>query len=215
MEAWMGSGKSANIRCLDLDRWQACDVFLVSLLNAFFEVFQRILGLFLKLFNPRSDNVTEGSIRKFIETHQQQLEGLVLTGMGHVTDMLFITCLPKTKVSLQRWTRSWEKSTDLLIQNLRVLAMGTAERISLKIQFEHLIAAIAQNCPHLERLEFRWATRQRESMSHFLTFCYFSDGIGRSWDSLRRTRKRSTSWGWAVSNLNPLSSVTGTWAPII
>ena len=30
MEAWMGSGKSANIRCLDLDRWQACDVFLVS-----------------------------------------------------------------------------------------------------------------------------------------------------------------------------------------
>ena len=40
-------------------------------------------------------------------------------------------------------------------KNLRVLAMGTAERISLKIQFEHLIAAIAQNCPHLERLEFR------------------------------------------------------------
>ena len=109
MEAWMGSGKSAKIRCLDLDRWQACDVFLVSLLNTFFEVFQRILGLFLKIFNPRSDNVTEGSIRKFIETHQQQLEGLVLTGMGHVTDMLFITCLPKTKVTLQCWIRSWEK----------------------------------------------------------------------------------------------------------
>ena len=34
--------------------------------------------------------------------------------------------------------------------------MGTAERISLKIQFEHLIAAIAANCPQLERLEFRW-----------------------------------------------------------
>ena len=42
-----------------------------------------------------------------------------------------------------------------LFQNLRVLAMGTAERISLKIQFEHLIAAIAANCPQLERLEFR------------------------------------------------------------
>ena len=130
-------------------------------------MFQRTFGFCLKHFHHRSDNVTEGSIRKFIETHQQQLEGLVLTGMGHVTDMLFITCLPKTKVSLQRWTGSWEKSTDLLIQNLRVLAMGTAERISLKIQFEHLIAAIAQNCPHLERLEFRWATRQRESMSQF------------------------------------------------
>ena len=69
-------------------------------------MFQRFFGFCLKLLNPRSDNVTEGSIRKFIETHQQQLEGLVLTGMGHVTDMLFITCLPKTKVSLQRWTRS-------------------------------------------------------------------------------------------------------------
>ena len=34
--------------------------------------------------------------------------------------------------------------------------MGTAERISLKIQFEHLIAAIAANCPQLERLEFRY-----------------------------------------------------------
>ena len=42
--------------------------------------------------------MSEGAIRKFIEMHQQQLEGLVLTGMGHVTDMLFITCLPKTKV---------------------------------------------------------------------------------------------------------------------
>ena len=42
--------------------------------------------------------MSEGAIRKFIEMHQQQSEGLVLTGMGHVTDMLFITCLPKTKV---------------------------------------------------------------------------------------------------------------------
>ena len=99
------SGQVANMWCLP------CKVYLVH----FSEMFQRTFGFCLKLFHPRSDNVTEGSIRKFIETHQQQLEGLVLTGMGHVTDMLFITCLPKTKVSLQRWTRSWEKSTDLLI----------------------------------------------------------------------------------------------------
>ena len=55
-----------------------------------------VLNQILIIF--RSDNVSEGAIRKFIEMHQQQLEGLVLTGMGHVTDMLFITCLPKTKV---------------------------------------------------------------------------------------------------------------------
>ena len=72
----------------------------------FLRCFNESLDFILKLLHPRSDNVTEGSIRKFIETHQQQLEGLVLTGMGHVTDMLFITCLPKTKVTLQRWTRS-------------------------------------------------------------------------------------------------------------
>jgi hypothetical protein len=42
------------------------------------------------------------------------------------------------------------------VQNLRVLSIGTAERITLKIQFEHLIAAIAANCSRLERLEFRW-----------------------------------------------------------
>ena len=43
MDSWMSSGKSADIRCLDLDR---------------------------------SDNVTEGCVRKFIETHQHQVTQL-------------------------------------------------------------------------------------------------------------------------------------------
>ena len=47
MEAWMGSGKSANIRCLDLDRWQACDVFLVKF----------TWYIFLKCFNELLDFV--------------------------------------------------------------------------------------------------------------------------------------------------------------
>ena len=61
----MESGKSSEIRALDLDR---------------------------------SDNISEAVIKKFIEEHQERLEGLVLTGMGQITDMMFITVLPRTKV---------------------------------------------------------------------------------------------------------------------
>ena len=61
----MESGRSSEIRALDLDR---------------------------------SDNVSEAVIKKFIEDHHEILEGLVLTGMGQMTDMMFITVLPQTKV---------------------------------------------------------------------------------------------------------------------
>ena len=62
---WMESGRSAEIRSLDLDR---------------------------------SDNLSEAVIRKFIDMHHLKLEGLVLAGMGQISDMLFITELNKTKV---------------------------------------------------------------------------------------------------------------------
>ena len=62
----MDSGRSSEIRALDLDR---------------------------------SDNISEAVIKKFIEEHQERLEGLVLTGMGQMTDMMFITVLPRTRVN--------------------------------------------------------------------------------------------------------------------
>merc|ERR1711874_741395 len=58
-----------------------------------------------------------------------QLEGLALSGMGHVTDKL---------------------------RNATILVMGTAEAISTKIHVDHMIDSLAKFCPHLERLEFRW-----------------------------------------------------------
>ena len=64
----MDSGRSQEIRSLDLDR---------------------------------SDNLSEAVIRRFIAMHHLTLEGLVLTGMGQISDMLFITELNKTKVSSQ------------------------------------------------------------------------------------------------------------------
>ena len=51
-----------------------------------------------------SDNLSEGIIKKFIDQHHVKLEGLVLTGMGQISDMLFITELPKTKVERVNFT---------------------------------------------------------------------------------------------------------------
>ena len=42
-----------------------------------------------------SDNVTEEMLGKFLERYGSQLEGLGLSGMGHVTDTLWNAYLPK------------------------------------------------------------------------------------------------------------------------
>ena len=34
--------------------------------------------------------------------------------------------------------------------------MGTTDRMSAKIHVDHLVDAMSKNCPHLERLEFRF-----------------------------------------------------------
>jgi hypothetical protein len=42
---------------------------------------------------------SEPVIRRFLETQHAKLQGVILTGMGHVTDTLLISTLPKLKVS--------------------------------------------------------------------------------------------------------------------
>jgi len=84
-----------------------------------------------------SDNVTEDMLGKFLERFGGQLEGLALSGMGHVTDTLWNAYLPK-------------------LVNARILVMGTAEAITTKIHVDHMIDSLAKFCPKLERLEFRW-----------------------------------------------------------
>jgi len=84
-----------------------------------------------------SDNVTEDMLGKFLERFGGQLEGLALSGMGHVTDTLWNAYLPK-------------------LVNARILVMGTAEAITTKIHVDHMIDSLAKFCPRLERLEFRW-----------------------------------------------------------
>jgi len=84
-----------------------------------------------------SDNVSEDMLGKFLERFGGQLEGLALSGMGHVTDQLWNAYLPK-------------------LVNAKILVMGTAETISTKIHVDHMIDSLAKFCPRLERLEFRW-----------------------------------------------------------
>ena len=84
-----------------------------------------------------SDNVTEDMMGKFLERYGGQLEGLALSGMGHVTDTLWNAYLPK-------------------LVNARILVMGTSEVIQTKIHVDHMIDSLAKYCPRLERLEFRW-----------------------------------------------------------
>lgn len=84
-----------------------------------------------------SDNVTEEMLGKFLERFGGQLEGLALSGMGHVTDTLWNAYLPR-------------------LVNARILVMGTSEAITTKIHVDHMIDSLAKFCPRLERLEFRW-----------------------------------------------------------
>jgi len=84
-----------------------------------------------------SDNVTEDMLGKFLERFGGQLEGLALSGMGHVTDTLWNAYLPK-------------------LVSARILVMGTSEAITTKIHVDHMIDSLAKFCPRLERLEFRW-----------------------------------------------------------
>jgi len=84
-----------------------------------------------------SDNVSEDMLGKFLERFGGQLEGLALSGMGHVTDTLWNAYLPR-------------------LVNARILVMGTAEAITTKIHVDHMIDSLAKFCPRLERLEFRW-----------------------------------------------------------
>lgn len=84
-----------------------------------------------------SDNLTEDVLFQFINTYGPQLQGLALSGMVHVTDSL--------------WNSVFQK-----LKSAKILVMGSADRMGVKIHVDHLIDAMAKHCPQLERLEFRW-----------------------------------------------------------
>eukprot|EP00095_Tigriopus_kingsejongensis_P008392 maker-scaffold9_size846264-snap-gene-3.9 protein:Tk08392 transcript:maker-scaffold9_size846264-snap-gene-3.9-mRNA-1 annotation:"f-box lrr-repeat protein 2-like isoformx1" len=84
-----------------------------------------------------SDNLTDDAIQVFIDAYGPQLIGLVLSGMPHVTDTLWLKALPK-------------------LHNAKTLVMGANNRMTMKIHVDHLIDAIANHCTKVERVEFGW-----------------------------------------------------------
>lgn len=105
-----------------------------------------VLKAFMELGNPKnlialdvdsSDNLTDDALHKFLSRHGHQLWGISLSGMPHITDQLWQSVLP-------------------VINNAKILTMGTQERLGVNIHVDQLMDGIANNCPNLERLELRW-----------------------------------------------------------
>lgn len=84
-----------------------------------------------------SDNLTDEALLKFITKYGTQLSSVILSGMPHITDQLWMSILP-------------------ILKNSKILVMGTQERLGVNIHVDQLMDAIACNCMSLERLELRW-----------------------------------------------------------
>lgn len=84
-----------------------------------------------------SDNLTDDALYKFLSKHGHQLHGLCLSGMTHITDSLWQSVLP-------------------ILNNAKIIVMGTQERLAGNVLIDQLMDGIANNCPKLERLELRW-----------------------------------------------------------
>ncbi|XP_026472691.1 F-box/LRR-repeat protein 2 isoform X2 [Ctenocephalides felis] len=105
-----------------------------------------VLKAWMEMGNPRtlvsldldrSDNLTDEALHKFLSRHGGQLSAVLLSGMGHITDQLWMSVLP-------------------VLTNAKILVMGTNERLGVNIHVDQLMDAIANGCPLLERLELRW-----------------------------------------------------------
>ena len=84
-----------------------------------------------------SDNITDEAVLKFLQRHGSQLHACILSGMPHITDQLWMSVLP-------------------ILTNVRIIVMGTTERLQVNIHVDQLIDALSSYCPKLERLELKW-----------------------------------------------------------
>ncbi|XP_050069592.1 F-box/LRR-repeat protein 7 isoform X1 [Anopheles maculipalpis] len=84
-----------------------------------------------------SDNVSDEALARFITRYGAQLQACVLSGMTHITDQLWMTIMP-------------------ILTNIRIIVMGTTERLGGNIHVDQLMDTIGSHCTKLERLELRW-----------------------------------------------------------
>lgn len=84
-----------------------------------------------------SDNLSDEILNKFITKYGSQIQALVLSGMPHITDQLWMSVLP-------------------ILTNAKIFVMGTSERLGVNIHVDQLMDAIATSCSQLERVELRF-----------------------------------------------------------
>ncbi|XP_059469512.1 F-box/LRR-repeat protein 2 isoform X2 [Neocloeon triangulifer] len=94
---------------------------------------KNIVGLDL----DASDNLSDEAIHRFVSKYGPQLQALSLSGMPHITDQLWQAILP-------------------ILKSIKIIIMGTQERLGVNIHVDQLMDGIANNCTNLERLELRW-----------------------------------------------------------
>jgi hypothetical protein len=83
-----------------------------------------------------SDNLSDEILNKFVTRFGSQMLSCSLSGMSHITDQLWMSILP-------------------IMSSVKILILGTNERLQVNIHVDQLMDAIATNCPKLERLELR------------------------------------------------------------
>ncbi|XP_043218903.1 F-box/LRR-repeat protein 7-like isoform X1 [Amphibalanus amphitrite] len=108
----------------------------------------QVLKAYIEKGNPRNltaldldlcDSLSEEGLFAFLYKYGHQLHGLVLSGIPHVSDSLWLKVIPALK-------------------NVRILKMGTftLEGLSKKIPVDQIMDALATSCSQLERLEICW-----------------------------------------------------------
>lgn len=126
-----------------------------------------VMKAYMEKGNPRSlvaldldlcDSLSEEALIVFLQKHGPQLQGLVISGIPHVTDTLWLRVMP-------------------MLREIRILKMGTftLEGLNKKISVDQIVDAVANNCPRLQRAEINWDTETLR----------FSDKSQKSIDAIR------------------------------
>ncbi|CAG0891352.1 unnamed protein product [Darwinula stevensoni] len=117
-------------------------------------------GSLVSLDLDRCDNLSSDALYTFLSKYGNNLQGLILSGIPHVTDTLWSSILPS-------------------LRNARILVMGMSEgccgKIHQKVLIDQLMDCIASCCPALERLDIGW---DPETLRH-------SDKSQKAIDTLR------------------------------
>ncbi|XP_059173920.1 F-box/LRR-repeat protein 2-like isoform X2 [Physella acuta] len=116
-----------------------CEFFNDKILEKLMELgkFNRLQALDISHTHALSEN----AIYQFIQTHGQNLRGLMLAGKPKLTENFWLNAIPYLK-------------------NIKICVLGTANgwflKIASRVHVDQIVEAFAQHCPRLVRCEIQW-----------------------------------------------------------